>query len=219
MHDQELLEDTAITMKIEEDEISGSAGCNFYGATSIRWSRHSIEIREVAHTDMACPEPAGVMEQEEEFIDALKNARTYRLDGDNLSILNKHGDLLLRFRLLPKFEANPEGLKGKTWQLMYADDMEEYNLNAFTLRFGEGNYQGTTSCRDFEGIYQLFEDSIHLFTMQMGPAINCVQKDRVLETTFTSILQNIDQYNVSQNRLELYTIKNNRMVFQPIPDE
>jgi heat shock protein HslJ len=219
MHGQELLEDTAITLKITEDGMSGSSGCNFYGAKYTTQPKNGIEIDEVAHTDMACYEPVGIMAQEEKYISAFQKATSYGLDGENLFIADKQGNILLQYRPLPKFEANPEGLIGKTWRLNYADGMEAYELGAFTLWFDGSKFRGTTSCRDYEGIYQSVEDNIHIYKLGITTDVECVQLERNAEGTYTSLLGSIDQYNVSQNRLELYTVINKKLIYELVPDQ
>jgi heat shock protein HslJ len=214
MHGQELLGDTAITLKITEGGISGSSGCNLYGAKYTTRPKDGIEIDEVAHTDMACYEPAGILEQEEEYIGTIQEATSYSLDDENLIMLDEQGNILLKYRLLPKFEANPEGLIGKTWRLNYADSMEEYELGAFTLWFDGSMIGGTTSCRDYEGAYQPVEDGIQVTMLRMKTDVECSKTELLAEEIYTSLLERIDQYNVSQNRLELYTVQNDRLIFE-----
>lgn len=219
MHGQKLLGDTAITLNLTEGEVSGSSGCNFYGAKYTPHSKNGIEINEVAHTEMACYETIGIMEQEEEYISALQKATRYILDGENLFITDKQGIILLQYRLLPKFEANPEGLIGKTWRLNFADGMEVDGLGAFTLWFDESTFRGTTSCRDYKGTYQNVEDKIHIYIMEMTTDVDCTHREQNAEGTYTSLLQFIDQYHVSQNRLELYTVKNDKLIYELVSEE
>jgi heat shock protein HslJ len=216
MHSHELLRDTAITLKITEGGISGTSGCNFYSAKYATQPRNGIEMGEVAHTEMACHEPAGIMEQEKEYLSTFPKTTSYSLYGDNLFILDKQGNILLKYRLLPKFAANPEGLKGKIWRLSYADSMESYDLGAFTIWFDDGTFRGTTSCRNFKGTYQTEEDGIHVYSLEMTATTveDCAQKDRLSESVYTSLLEIIGQYSVSPNRLELYTVKHVKLVYE-----
>lgn len=82
----------------EEGELSGSAGCNDYGATYTA-DRGAIEISDFSKRDLGLLEdgdalqgaPAGVMEQEEEFLEALASATRYRVDGEVLQLLRLDG--------------------------------------------------------------------------------------------------------------------------------
>jgi heat shock protein HslJ len=219
MHGQELLADIAITLKITEGGISGTSGCNYYGAKYTTQPKNGIEIGEVAYTEMACHEPAGIMEQEEEYLSTFPKATSYSLDGENLFIVDKQGIILLQYRLLPNFEANPEGLIGKTWRLNYADGMEAYEPGKFTLRFDGSTFRGTTSCRDYKGTYQTDEDNIHIYVMEMTTDVECAKSEQYAEGTYTSLLEFIDQYHVSQNRLELYTVQNDKLIYELVSDK
>lgn len=72
--------------------LSGSAGCNRYTAT-YEVSGTNLKIGPAASTRMACADPAGVMEQETQFLQALATAATYRLDGDRLELRTADGAL------------------------------------------------------------------------------------------------------------------------------
>jgi heat shock protein HslJ len=218
MHGQELLEDTAITLKITEREISGSAGCNLYFSRYTTQPKNRIEIGEVANTDRGC-ETASKAEQEKEYINTIQKATSYSIDGENLFIADKQGNTLLQFKLLLIFEANPEGLVGKTWRLIYADGMEAYELEAFTLWFEGSTFGGTTSCRDYEGTYQTDEAGIRARLYGMTTVAECDQIEQRAEGTYTSFFTWIDQYNVSKNQLELYTMENDKLIYELVPEK
>lgn len=65
--------------------LSGNAGCNSY-STRYTTSGKTLTIAPPASTRMMCAEPAGVMEQEAQFLHALETAATYRIDGDQLAV-------------------------------------------------------------------------------------------------------------------------------------
>ncbi len=68
-----------------EGDLSGSAGCNQY-ITSFTASDGSIEIGQVGSTMRFCAEPAGIMEQESEFLAALESAATYSIQANMLQM-------------------------------------------------------------------------------------------------------------------------------------
>ncbi len=216
---QPLLEDTAITAKFTPGGISGSSGCNYYGAKVSFLPINRMEIDEVANTEMGCQEPAGLMEQEVLYLNTLAASAAYRLEGDTLVIQDSDGNTLLNFRLLPSFENDPELLYGKTWQLIEADGMEAYDLAAFTVQFEQDSFRGTTLCRGYEGSYQSAGDGIHIFMLSMLGEVDCSHEELIAEGTYTSLLGMIDQYQVTANRLELYTVKYERLIFDWSPDE
>jgi heat shock protein HslJ len=219
MHGQGLLERPPITLKIAERGISGFSGCNLYSSAEYTIKpKNRIENTEVAHTDMGCP--TGLLEQQEiEYINTLPKATNYRLSGENLFMMDEQGNVLLQYRLLPKFEANPEGLIVKIWRLHDADGMEGYEFEAFTLWFDGSTFGGTTSCRDYKGTYRTDEDIMAVTTFGMTTDIECTQKEQNAENTYTTLLERIDQYNVSENQLELYTVQNDKLIYELVPDE
>ncbi|MGH2544825.1 MAG: META domain-containing protein, partial [Ardenticatenaceae bacterium] len=67
--------------------VGGDAGCNqFGGAFSV--DGNSITIENLVQTQMACLDPAGIMEQESAYLSALTNAATYQVTDGSLEILS-----------------------------------------------------------------------------------------------------------------------------------
>jgi heat shock protein HslJ len=84
----------------QEDDLSGSAGCNSYTATYTT-DRGAIEISEPASTKKLCSEPGGVMEQEAAYLQALPDAARYRVDGSSLELLSQDGAAVARYARAP----------------------------------------------------------------------------------------------------------------------
>ena len=68
-----------------DGELTGNAGCNEY-FTSYATSGNAIEICQIGSTFRLCPEPEGVMQQEQEYLMALQSAATYSFQGDLLEM-------------------------------------------------------------------------------------------------------------------------------------
>jgi len=66
-------------------KLSGFAGCNNY-MSSYKVTGKSINIKPAAATRKMCGEPAGIMDQETQFLNALATVATYRLDGNRLEL-------------------------------------------------------------------------------------------------------------------------------------
>ena len=76
--------------------LSGSAGCNNYNTTyAVNGDR--ITISPVASTRKFCAEPEGIMEQEQQYLDALETAATYSIRGEQLELRTATGALAVRF--------------------------------------------------------------------------------------------------------------------------
>lgn len=77
---------TALTMTFGTDgTLSGSAGCNSYTAPFTA-TGGAVTIGPPVSTRKMCTQPAGIMEQEQQFLRALPTARIFRLEGDRLEM-------------------------------------------------------------------------------------------------------------------------------------
>jgi len=214
LNGHELLPDTGIVLEFESERLNGTAGCNRYGAQYTLSARDGIVVSEGSRTEMLCTEPDGVMEQESEYIDAFWKVNRYQVQGTTLTLANEQDGIRLEYQLLPAFEAHPELLSGKTWQLVSAPGLEGTNLSAFTLRFEENFYRGTTACRDYEGTYQTESDSLQFLSLSMTTEVSCSENDLLAEQEYTSLLGTVWQYNVSETQLELYTDRGAKLVYE-----
>lgn len=85
------LAQTQITLVFGEDgQVSGSAGCNTYQAPYQVEGTH-LTVGAPATTRMLCAEPAGIMEQEAAYLQALTRAATYTIIGDELTLFDREG--------------------------------------------------------------------------------------------------------------------------------
>lgn len=66
-----------------DGNLTGTAGCNNYRA-GYQVDGNNVTIGPVATTRMLCSEPEGIMEQETEYLRAIENAATYRIDRQQL---------------------------------------------------------------------------------------------------------------------------------------
>ena len=66
--------------------MAGSAGCNRYMA-SYTVEGDTVALGPTAVTRKMCALP-GVMEQEQGYLTALESARTYRINGDELDLVD-----------------------------------------------------------------------------------------------------------------------------------
>ena len=86
----------APSAEFSADQISGSASCNSYFGT-YEVSGGELNIGDVAHTEMWCEDPEGVMDQEQAFLVALASVTSYRMAGEQLELLDGSGAVILLF--------------------------------------------------------------------------------------------------------------------------
>jgi len=93
----ELLEGTEITAEFDtgEGRLEGSAGCNSYFA-DYEITGNTLTITQLAFTEMACMDPAGVMDQESDYLEILRLSETFEVDGGELQITS--GDDVLIYK-------------------------------------------------------------------------------------------------------------------------
>lgn len=93
-----VLAGTELTAEFGEDgNLTGSAGCNTYHG-SYKVDGDKITIGPLASTRMFCNDPAGVMDQETQFLTALQSAATYKIEGTRLELRTADGALAAGFQ-------------------------------------------------------------------------------------------------------------------------
>ena len=103
---QDVLGGTEITATFDgtKDEVRGSAGANTYSG-SYKIKENEISILKLSWTEMYRLDPPGVMEQEEEYLKALKAAESFVIQNGTLKITS--GELILIY-----YEENSGILQG-----------------------------------------------------------------------------------------------------------
>jgi heat shock protein HslJ len=88
---------TTLTAEFGKDgTLSGNGGCNSYSGP-YKVSGNQITIGPLASTKMACGDPAGVMDQEAQYLAALQSAAAYQIEGAVLELRTKDGALAADF--------------------------------------------------------------------------------------------------------------------------
>ncbi len=87
---------TSLTADFDSDgTLSGNSGCNSYsGAYNLNGSQ--ITIGPLAATKKFCGDPAGLMDQESQYLAALQTAATYQVEGTTLSLRTQSGALVVQ---------------------------------------------------------------------------------------------------------------------------
>ena len=88
---------TTLTASFDKDgNLSGNSGCNNYSGP-YKVNGNQINIGPLASTQMYCDNPAGVMDQEAQYLAALQTASTYQIEGDRLELRTADGALAADF--------------------------------------------------------------------------------------------------------------------------
>lgn len=86
-----------VTLTFEDGKGGGKGGCNSYGG-SYRIQGGSLSFSDLFQTEMACMDPAGVMDQETEYLQTLGQAAGYQISGERLELKNAAGETVLVFQ-------------------------------------------------------------------------------------------------------------------------
>ena len=88
-----ILPDTTLTVVFSTDSwVSGAGGCNHYRATSTMDGAR-LSLAAVASTRIMCAQPAGVMAQEQQFLQALQTVATVRIEPSRVELRRADGVL------------------------------------------------------------------------------------------------------------------------------
>ncbi|MGE5375849.1 MAG: META domain-containing protein [Bacteroidota bacterium] len=80
----------------KDGTVSGESGCNTYnGPYTVNGNQ--IKIGPLASTMMACSDPAGIMDQEQQYLAALGTAATYQVENNVLELRTADGALAADF--------------------------------------------------------------------------------------------------------------------------
>lgn len=95
-----LLQGSKITAEFTaEGRVSGTAGCNSYSG-GYELEGTSIVFSPISSTRKMCVEPAGIMEQEIQFLQALEKSDTYSITEGRLELRDASGALQVSFAAL-----------------------------------------------------------------------------------------------------------------------
>ncbi|HEX6843707.1 MAG TPA: META domain-containing protein [Actinomycetota bacterium] len=142
--------DARATIRFDDGEVGGTAACNLFGGTYTLGEGDAIAIAVGAMTEMACEEP--LMALEAAFVEALGEVRSFRVDGD---VLTLDGD-----GVTMSFDAErPLPLEGTAWRLdgiAAGGDAVSSTLagTKVTARFAaDGTVVGRGGCNEYGGAY------------------------------------------------------------------
>lgn len=219
------VEGTNITLDFSqgkyEGRVGGFAGCNTYGGTYVAADEGVVKVGETAVTLMLCQGPAGVMEQEEAYIDALRNAAGYRVTDGRLEIESAAGETALVFRRKPEYPMDPADLVGTEWRLvsLAGDTLIEGSI--ITLAFHNDHLViGHAGCREYVFAYRASSDDIR-FPFQAMMVEPCLGDEALMrqEGRYTESLGWATDYRMDEGQLEIFTARGEVLVFEPLPDD
>jgi heat shock protein HslJ len=155
---QAMLPDTRVTLRFADGQISGTDGCNEYGAAyTLKGAKLSVN-KHISATQMACAEP--IMQQAARYVAALTQSTEYTLDGQQLRLLDARGQTLATLSqdrgalirtdwLVTGYESGKQGV------------VSVLQNSQITLRFhANGTIGGRSGINLYDGSYGLSGNSL-----------------------------------------------------------
>jgi heat shock protein HslJ len=97
VNNQPPVANSLVTLKFSGYTASGTSGCNTYSA-SVQYNGTALIFSNIATGKKTCSAPAGVMQQESAYLNALAQVKSFRLDQGQLLLLDQSGQLLLGYQ-------------------------------------------------------------------------------------------------------------------------
>ncbi len=197
-----IFDTTTITFEAD-GTVHGVAGCNNYlGTYGVDGS--SITIFGLAITEKACAEPDGIMEQEQQYVDALLKVDNFQIFGDRLS-LNYDDDVRsLDFR---ETQQSTSELASTSWNLDSFRELDMMllpveNTDAHLVFADDGTMSGSTGCNLFFGEFSTTGNRVtfsHIGTTKIA----CQEDVSQQEQRFLDGLENAETFMMDNDRLHI----------------
>jgi heat shock protein HslJ len=202
---QPLVPDTQITLNVDNDKMTGSDGCNRYNA-SYTLNADNINInKNVATIMMACPEP--IMRQASSYISALTQATGYKIEGEQLTLLDTAG------KPLAAFKKQSVELSGTSWRVTSVNNGKQAvtslvkDSKLTSVFSADGNkISGSAGCNNYNASYKAAGKTIKIGTIATTRKM-CAKPTGVMEqeALFLKALATVATYQIDGKRLELRT--------------
>ncbi len=199
---QPALKVTTVTLNFVAGKVAGSDGCNNYNGSYTADGTNIKFSQPMAATMKACPEP--IMKQATVYMQALGQAATYKVDAQQLTLLDASG------KELATFSAQSSDLTGTSWIVTgYNNGKGAVTSVAagteLTANFGaDGKLSGNAGCNSYSASYQTGGAKISI-----GPAITtqmaCEQAILDQEQQYLTALTTAATYRIDGDKLELRT--------------
>lgn len=174
--------------------LGGFTGCNSYDAPYVvDGSMLEVRVRQLAQTAAGCSPPS---DREELFLGALERVAAWRIEADELVLLDGDDEELLRFGI-----ATPVGSWVTTdWPTTLIPGTR---LTATLTEDGE--LSGSTGCNDYAARYTLDQGAIEITKLAVTEML-CQKPALVMEqeAEFLEALASATRYSVHHKSLHLF---------------
>jgi heat shock protein HslJ len=204
LHSQSAGSHPQVTIEFEDSTINGTDGCNRYSASyTVKDGKFSVN-KNIAATKMACPEP--IMQQAAAYITALTQAATYKIDGQQLMLLDANG------AVLAIFTRQSIDLVGTSWIGTSYNNGKQAMVSVaigskLTANFSiDGKLSGSAGCNNYTATYEVSGKNLKIGTAASTRKA-CSDPAGVMEQEmqFLKALEAAATYHLEGNQLKLRT--------------
>jgi heat shock protein HslJ len=202
-----LVKDTEITLDFTLEMVSGSDGCNQYSGNYFR-DGENLEIGKegIMTTRRGCMED--VMQQENLYLEMLKNVQRYSFENDYLILHTSDGALTFE-------KATPLSLEGTVWSLngiMEGEAIVGSSIDhTITIQFENDQITGSGGCNNYFSSYK--RDGEILSLGEIGSTLMaCDEAVNQRESTFLAALSRVSGYQIDRETLTLFDESGNAVM-------
>lgn len=195
---------TPVTLHLAGDKIDGTDGCNRYSSTyTVNGAKFTVN-KNVISTMMACSE--AIMQQAAAYTLALTQAANYKVENQQLLLLDANG------KTLATFKTQLSGLGGTIWSVtgynngnqavvsVLAGSELSANFNA------DGKLNGSAGCNNYMASYETSDKNIKISSIgSTKKACSNPGGIMIQESQFLNALKTVATYRLDGNQLELRT--------------
>jgi heat shock protein HslJ len=199
-----VLSGTTVTLDLNGSTLTGTDGCNHMGGSYTSTDDSFSVGEDLMSTLMACE--GAIMTQAGEYNEALRQANSYQLAGDQLSLLDADG------KILAVFSAQSQELAGSSWLASYVNTGESNGVVSSssimaaqqTLMFdNEGKISGNAGCNNYFGTYRADGNSL-TFSEISFTEMFCGDGLMAEESAFLAALQEAATYKITGGSLQIF---------------
>jgi heat shock protein HslJ len=204
--DVEGWETAAPSASFEDGRMTGSTGCNTYGA-SYTLDGSALELGRSMQTLIGCPPPAGDVETA--FNAALERVAAWRVEDDELVLLYADDEELLRFAA-----AAPVGSWQATGVLRGDALVSPIAGTEITATFSEGDeLSGSAGCNTYRATYTSGKGSIEISPPASTKKL-CPEPEGVMEqeSVLLATLPTATRFRIDGNTLQLFSADGTRIL-------
>ena len=195
-----------------DGSVTGTAGCNHFTA-NYTVSGNQLSIGPTVSTLMACPAPAGVMDQEQRIFELFPLTAGYTITGSTLALLDRSGNRIMTFDRAPGTVNAP--LVGTMWRLAgFTDNATARSAlagsNATLLFSSDGRLSGTTGCNDISGTYTMNGNALSFGPLAVTERACADPAATAQERDLLAVLGAATSYAIQGDRLTISNAAGNR---------